>query len=65
MVTDRMVLAFKVLFGFLYLICTIVYNVEIGAPSASTNSARIIRRDCFIRWEIALSVQARMGGLKY
>ena len=39
MVADRMVLglgAFKVLIGLLYLICTIVYNVEIGAPSALT-----------------------------
>lgn len=39
MVAERMVLglgAFKILIGFLYLICTIVYNVEIGSPSALT-----------------------------
>jgi len=39
MVAERMILglgAFKILIGFLYLICTIVFNVEVGAPSALT-----------------------------
>jgi len=39
MVAERMILglgAFKILIGFLYLICTIVYNVEIGSSSALT-----------------------------
>ena len=37
--TDKLVLGLgvtEIVFGLLYLICTIVYNVEIGAPSALT-----------------------------